>query len=234
MLYHCAGLAIFNVLRAGAFHGSLAGGSGVVVARRPDGTWTPPSCFVVSTVGGGFMFGLDLHDCVCVLRTQDQVRAFASPRLSLGGEASLAVGPVGTGGSVGAALGKGTKPVFSYMKSRGLWAGVQVDGTVIVSRADANALFYNERGITARRILYGNVEWPDAGRPLYDILKAIEVHSGFDLAALHGVDRPPPAVREDAAEVPTQQTETALETPGGNGYGETAEEEKERLASYGY
>lgn len=146
------------------------------------------------------MVGLDIYDCVCVLRTPEAVKAFASrPRLSLGGEISVVAGPVGGGTSLEAALGAG-KPVWSYMKSRGLYAGVAADGTVIVSRPDANAVFYGEKGITPDRILRGEVKeappvdaaaslagalatdkkgdsvvmWPQGARQLMEVLKSAE------------------------------------------------------------
>ncbi|KAI0470781.1 hypothetical protein GGR56DRAFT_114026 [Xylariaceae sp. FL0804] len=139
------GLAIFTTFRTG-LHISGAGGSGVVVARLPDNTWSPPSGFLVHTLGAGFMVGLDIYDCVCVLNTQAAVDAFVRPRVSLGGEVAVVAGPVGAGGGVDAALARGGKPVWSYMKSRGLYAGVQADGTVIVQRPGANAAFYGEEG----------------------------------------------------------------------------------------
>ncbi|KAH6889773.1 hypothetical protein B0T10DRAFT_40318 [Thelonectria olida] len=191
VLRNCAGLAIFNVLRAGACHSSLAGGSGVVVARRADGTWSPPSAFIVTTLGAGFMFGLDVYDCVCVLNTQEQVNAFAKPRVSLGAEGSIAMGPVGTGGHVESAVSKTVKPMWSYMKSRGLWAGVQIDGTIILSRGDANGLFYNERGITASRILREDVAWPMGARPLFEVLRALEGNLDYDQTIVREVGMVP-------------------------------------------
>jgi lipid-binding SYLF domain-containing protein len=191
VLQSAAGLAIFNVIRAGACHGSLSGGSGVVIARRPDGTWSPPSSFIVSTLGAGFVFGLDVYDCVCVLNTPEQVAAFTKPRLSLGAEGSVAVGPVGTGGSVEAALSKTARPVWSYMKSRGLWMGLQIDGTIIVARGDANASFYNERGITAEKILRGDVAWPMAAKPLFEVLQALEGQASYDRSVVQTVGEAP-------------------------------------------
>lgn len=192
VLQKCAGLAIFNTIRAGAWHGSFSGGSGVVVARRADGTWSPPSSFVVSSLGAGLMFGLDVYDCVCVLNSQAQVDAFANPRLALGGNASLAVGPVGGGGALNAAVSKSGRPMWSYIKSRGLFAGVSIDGTVLVSRNDANGVFYNERGITARTILTGDVAWPVGGKPLFEVLKALEGRKDFDQAIVEEVGSAPP------------------------------------------
>lgn len=238
VFHRAAGLAIFNVFRAGVFHGSLAGGSGVVVARRPDGTWSPPSSFIVSTLGAGFVFGLDVYDCVCVLNTPEQVAAFKKPRLSLGAEGSIALGPLGTGASVEATVTKTARPVWSYMKSRGLWAGVQIDGTIIVSRGDANSAFYNERGITARRILTEDVVWPMSARPLFEVLRAIEGRPDYDRAVVQAVGSVPPPgdviLSEkqerctDEPEVPAQQTRELTEEPKEK----SKEEPKEELPSY--
>ncbi|EEU42084.1 uncharacterized protein NECHADRAFT_105541 [Fusarium vanettenii 77-13-4] len=247
VLHRAAGLAIFNVLRAGACHGSLAGGSGVVVARRPDGTWSPPSSFIVSTLGAGFVFGLDVYDCVCVLNTPEQVAAFTKPRLSLGAEGSIAVGPLGTGGSVEATVTKTARPVWSYMKSRGLWAGVQIDGTIIVSRGDANSAFYNESGITARKILTEDVAWPMSAKPLFEVLRAIEGRPDFDRTIVQevgSVPTPGDAILSekqerytDEPELPAQQTreqteEAKEELPSYTD--DTAMSEKEKLAKSGY
>ncbi|RTE68778.1 hypothetical protein BHE90_016846 [Fusarium euwallaceae] len=230
VLHRAAGLAIFNVLRAGACHGSLAGGSGVVVARRPDGTWSPPSSFIVSTLGAGFVFGLDVYDCVCVLNTPEQVAAFTKPRLSLGAEGSIAVGPLGTGGSVEATVTKTARPVWSYMKSRGLWAGVQIDGTIIVSRGDANSAFYNERGITARKILTEDVAWPMSAKPLFEVLRAIEGRPDFDRTIVQEVGSVPPpgdAILSDKQERYTDEPEQPAQQTR-----EQTEEPKEELPSY--
>lgn len=182
------GIAIFTVFRTG-LHISGASGSGIVLSRLPDGSWSPPSGFLVHTLGAGFMVGLDIYDCVCVLNTVEAVQAFTKPRFSLGGEIAVVAGPVGAGASLDAAVGAG-KPVWSYMKSRGFYAGIQADGTVIVQRPDANAAFYAEKGITPERVLRGEVKphqglvsdggkgeivpWPLGARQLMEVLKSAE------------------------------------------------------------
>lgn len=190
VIQRARGLAIFTTFRTG-LHFSGAGGSGIVVSRLPDGSWSPPSGFLVHTLGAGFMIGLDIYDSVCVLNTEDAVRAFTRPRLSLGGEIAVVAGPVGAGKGLEGALGAG-KPVWSYMKSRGFYAGVQADGTVIIQRPDANAAFYGEKKITPERILKGDIKpvpassgsvtpqegdivmWPAGARQLMEVLKSAE------------------------------------------------------------
>ncbi|KAL1890936.1 hypothetical protein Sste5346_007933 [Sporothrix stenoceras] len=201
-----AGIAIFTTFRTG-IHISGAGGSGVVVARLPDGGWSPPSGFLVHTLGAGLLVGLDIYDCVCILRTPAAVEAFTKARVSLGGEVGLVAGPVGAGSSVEAAVLKSANksPIWSYMKSRGFYAGVQADGTVIVGRPDANGEFYGRRGITVEQILRGQVPapgtgtnynsaipaWPIATRKLMEALKSAEGRTDVDNAVLREVSAGP-------------------------------------------
>ncbi|KAK4210052.1 hypothetical protein QBC37DRAFT_429370 [Rhypophila decipiens] len=192
------GLAIFTTFRTG-LHISGAGGSGVVVSRLPSGKWSPPSGFLVHTLGAGLMVGLDIYDCVCVLRTREAVRAFMRPgRLSLGGELALAAGPIGLGTSVEAAVGADTKPVWSYMKSRGFYAGLQADGTVVIARPDANAAFYGAR-LTPEQVLRGDVPspskkgdrnprmWPEGSRGLMEVLRLAEGRKDIDEAVVRSI-----------------------------------------------
>lgn len=261
VLQECHGLAIFNTIRAGAWHGSLSGGSGIVIARRADGTWSPPSAFLVSTLGAGFMLGLDVYDCVCVLNTPGQVAAFMHPRLSLGGNAGVTVGPVGTGGALNSAVSKAPRPMWSYMKSRGLFAGIQIDGTVFVSRGDANAVFYGERGISVRRILTEDVAWPMGARPLFEVLKLIDGYTDYDKVFVEEVvtSAPPPGDMDvrSIGDAPTYQhqheagildekhsaswvevtrpaEEERTQQKDEDIYSVSASDEKERLARSGY
>lgn len=234
------GLAIFTTLRAG-FNVSGAMGSGILIARLPDGSWGPPSGIQIHSVGGGFLVGLDIYDCVCVINSREALAAFTNTRVSLGSDLAVVAGPYGAGGAVefGAAMdnredrkSKDTKdaksseipgevptqpqaenqglkpekdkkahrrslsaskfkPVFSYVKSRGFYAGVQIDGTVVVERKDANTAFYGER-VPVERIIRGEVPaqgvigmWPTGAHYLHDTLRgaeagALQVKDGKD------------------------------------------------------
>ena len=121
------------------------------------------------------------------MNSQAHVDAFTNPRLALGGNVSLAVVPVGGGAALNAAISKSGRPMWSYIKSRGLFAG-----TVLMGRNDANGVFYNERGITARTILTGDLAWPAAGKPLFEILKALEGRTDVDQALVEEVGIAPP------------------------------------------
>ncbi|KAL8949216.1 MAG: hypothetical protein Q9183_007623, partial [Haloplaca sp. 2 TL-2023] len=152
------GLAIFTTMRTGLWV-SGAGGSGVLVGRIANGDWSPPSGIMLHTAGLGFLVGVDIYDCVVVINTEQAMEAFTHIRCTLGGEISAVAGPVGAGGILETELHKRRAPVWTYLKSRGFYAGVQVDGTVIIERTDENERFYGER-IKVADILAGNVRHP--------------------------------------------------------------------------
>ncbi|XP_032150189.1 SH3 domain-containing YSC84-like protein 1 isoform X4 [Sapajus apella] len=89
------GLAILSVIKAG-FLVTARGGSGIVLARLPDGTWSAPSAIGIAGLGGGFEIGIEVSDLVIILNYDRAVEAFAKGgNLTLGGNLTVAVGPLG-------------------------------------------------------------------------------------------------------------------------------------------
>ncbi|KAF2202922.1 DUF500-domain-containing protein [Delitschia confertaspora ATCC 74209] len=172
ILSNAKGLAILTVFKAG-FLGTARFGSGVVVARLADGSWSAPSA--IGTVGGGFggQIGFELTDFVFILNDANAVRTFAQAgSLTLGGNVSIAAGPVGRNAeAAGAASLKSVAGVFSYSKTKGLFAGVSLEGSAIIERRDANEKLYGRRW-TARELLSGQVPVPPAAEPLMRVLNS--------------------------------------------------------------
>lgn len=161
---------------------SGAGGSGVLVARKEDGSWSPPSGILLHTAGLGFLVGVDIYDCVVVINNRKALDAFTKIRATLGGEISAVAGPVGAGGVLenDGKWKQVNRPVFTYLKSRGFYAGVQVDGTVIIERNDENARFYGET-IGVADILAGKARHPPPEiKMLMETLKAAEGRTDVD------------------------------------------------------
>jgi lipid-binding SYLF domain-containing protein len=230
------GLAIFTSVRVG-FQATGSSGSGILIARQPNGSWSPPSGIHVTSIGAGFVAGLDIYDCVIVINTREALDLFTKTRLSLGSDLAVTAGPFGAGGALEWGVPPGEKkedkkkeglkpgapapppplsadntkfqtkpvseedqleeddrpnrkpspfreaikkPVYSYVKSRGLFAGVQIDGTVVAEREGANARFYGQ-AVPVAKILKGEVPvqgppgmWPAAAKGLFDVLKGAE------------------------------------------------------------
>ncbi|KAK0387544.1 hypothetical protein NLU13_3790 [Sarocladium strictum] len=194
VIENAVGLAIFTTMRTGLWL-SGAGGSGVLVARKEDGTWSPPSGIMLHTAGLGFLVGVDIYDCVVVINSRKALEAFTAVRATLGGEISAVAGPVGVGGVLenDGKWKQANRPVFTYLKSRGFYAGVQVDGTIVIERSDENARFYDQPGIRVADILAGGVRRPPASlRMLMETLKAAEGRTDVDSELLDELDELPP------------------------------------------
>ncbi|KAF2091447.1 DUF500-domain-containing protein [Saccharata proteae CBS 121410] len=172
VLANAKGLAVLTVFKAG-FLGSGRFGSGIVVARLADGSWSAPSA--IGTVGGGFggQIGFELTDFVFILNDASAVKTFAQAgSLTLGGNVSIAAGPVGRNAeAAGAASLKSVAGVFAYSKTKGLFAGVSLEGSVLIERRDANEKLYGRR-VPARDLLMGQIPVPPAADPLMRVLNS--------------------------------------------------------------
>ncbi|XP_067311331.1 SH3 domain-containing YSC84-like protein 1 [Pseudorasbora parva] len=163
------GLAILSVFKAG-FMITARGGSGIVIARLTDGRWSAPSAIGIAGLGGGFEIGLESSDFVIILNQRRAVDAFSKGgNLTLGGNCTVAVGPLGRNLEADVAF-RSTAAVYSYCKSRGLYAGVSLVGSYLIERKETNRKFYGQ-DIRASAILNGDVEPPPEAYDLYTILQ---------------------------------------------------------------
>ncbi|KAI7905953.1 uncharacterized protein BX663DRAFT_428841 [Cokeromyces recurvatus] len=175
ILRDAKGLAIFTVLKAGFLFSGRAG-SGLVVAKLPDGRWSAPSAIITGGMGFGGQIGAELTDFIMVLNTSAAVRTFMHHgSITLGGNISVAAGPIGRNAEAsGTASIKNIAAVYSYSKTRGLFAGVSLEGSVIIERFDANKKMYGGK-VQTRDLLNGTIPPPAAADPLY---RALELKSG--------------------------------------------------------
>ncbi|NXV02778.1 SH3Y1 protein, partial [Cettia cetti] len=162
------GLAVLSVIKAG-FLVTARGGSGIVLARLPNGTWSAPSAIGIAGLGGGFEIGIEVSDLVIILNHERAVEAFAKGgNLTLGGNLTVAIGPLGRNLEGDVAL-RSSAAVYTYCKSRGLFAGVSLEGTCLIERKETNRKFYGQ-DIRASAILLGDVPFPAQADDLYETL----------------------------------------------------------------
>ncbi|KAG0210804.1 hypothetical protein BGX28_008940 [Mortierella sp. GBA30] len=172
ILSKAQGLAIFTVIKAGFLFSGRAG-SGIVVARLEDGSWSAPSAIGTGGMGFGGQIGAEITDFVVVLNNKMAVKSFATGgNVTLGGNLSVAAGPIGRTAEAGASASvKSVAAIYSYSKSKGLFAGVSIEGSVIVERKDANEAFYRQR-VSAAELLSGSITPPPQADILYRALNA--------------------------------------------------------------
>ncbi|WFD25785.1 hypothetical protein MNAN1_000751 [Malassezia nana] len=198
------GFAIFTVFRAG-FLMSVRAGMGIVVARLPSGHWSAPTAIGVGGLGGGFNAGAEMVDFLIVLNSSAAVRTFMSAgSLQLGGNLSLAVGPLGRTGEAAASINGDMQlaAMFTYCVSRGLYGGLTIEGTFLGDRPETNERTYG-RPYTAAEILSGKVEAPQCALPLIMRLEEITGTEEFDSPSPEGVWSPMPGT--DAARPPERR-----------------------------
>jgi lipid-binding SYLF domain-containing protein len=177
ILENAKGFAIFTIFKAG-FIFSARAGSGIVIAKLENGSWSAPSAIGTAGLGLGGQAGAEMTDFLIVLNSRSAIRSFmAAGSLTLGGNMSLALGPLGRNGEASGALNTNGKmaAMYSYSKTRGLFGGVSVEGSVIVERQDANFQAYDSP-VTARMLLGGAVDPPDWASP---VIKTLEACTGM-------------------------------------------------------
>jgi hypothetical protein len=149
----------------------------------------------------GFLIGMDVYDTVLILRTQEAVNAFAYAKISIGAELSVAAGPLGSGGALDVGLGDGS-PAWVYTKSKGFYAGIALDGTVVVERKDENERFYG-RKIKAGELIKGAVKRPSSTDGL---IATIEMAEGKPAREDMIPTGPSPSEQAELMEPPTPES----------------------------
>lgn len=156
LLERAYGIAIIPDMTKIAFFAGGRRGDGVLVYRDKDGHFTNP-IFITMTGGSfGFQWGIQKTDIVLVFTTKKGVEGITGGKVTLGGDASVAAGPIGRESSAATDLNFRAE-VYSYSRARGVFAGLAVDGSVISIDDDENEVFYGKRGVTATDIASGAV-----------------------------------------------------------------------------
>jgi lipid-binding SYLF domain-containing protein len=144
LLSEAHGVAIIpRVLKIG-FIGAVRRGHGVVIVRDKDGNWGAPQ-FITLTGGSiGWQIGAQSTDVILVFNSERSVQGLLSGKFTIGADAAAAAGPVGR--NLAAATDAQLRAeILSYSRSRGLFAGVSIDGSVIDIDPTSSAIYYAAR-----------------------------------------------------------------------------------------
>ncbi|KAL3345125.1 hypothetical protein AABB24_024193 [Solanum stoloniferum] len=171
ILQNARGLAILTVVKVGVMV-TYNVGTGLVIARREDGSWSPPSAISSFGVGWGAQAGGELTDFIIVLRTTDAVKTFGGDaHLSVGAGVSAAAGIIGRTAEADLRAGTGGYAAcYTYSCSKGAFVGCSLQGSVVTTRTRENSRFYGSQSIKASEILLGSLPKPPAAAALYRAL----------------------------------------------------------------
>ena len=148
-----------GVIKAGFIVGGRFG-RGVVAVRTESGEWSSPSFLELAGGSVGFQIGAQSTDVILVFKSRRSIDGIIGGKFTLGANASVAAGPVGR--QVGAETDVEFKAeIYSYSRSRGLFAGVSMEGAVLSIDREWNEKYYGKPGITPEEILAGRY----AGEP---------------------------------------------------------------------
>ncbi len=141
LLENAHGVAIIPNVVKGSFIVGARHGRGVLFVREPNGVWHAP-VFITLTGGNiGWQVGVQASDLVLVFKTERSIQGILDGKLTLGADAAAAAGPVGRQGGI-ATDGQLQAEIYTYSRSRGLFAGVSVDGSVLQMDRFANGSYY--------------------------------------------------------------------------------------------
>jgi len=162
-------IVIPKLINAGFVVGGKRG-KGIAVVKREDGTWTDP-VFITLTGGSiGFQVGVQSVDLVLIFKDRETLEKIGKGSFTLGGDASVTAGPVGRNSSASTDY-KLEAEVYSYSRSKGLFAGISLSGSALDVDSKANANFYGKEIDASGIFSDSTIEAPQAAENLKTTLQ---------------------------------------------------------------
>ncbi|PHH54145.1 SH3 domain-containing YSC84-like protein 1 [Ceratocystis fimbriata CBS 114723] len=192
IIQNAAGIAVFTCMRSGLWM-TGSGGSGILIARKADGTWSPPSALILHTPTLSFIIGVDVYDCVLIINNIDALESLTQPSTTLGEDVGLIGGPLVMPGAdeediQWRDLGN---TVFTYLKARGKAQKVNLNGCMLSERVNENHKFY-EREVSVMDVLAGKVaKYAEQTGPLFEVIKQAEGRIDYDAAIIDQISTQP-------------------------------------------
>lgn len=171
LLEKAEGIAIFPGVVKAAWGIGGQYGRGIVLVKREDGSWSNP--LFIQLIGGsiGWQIGMQKADIVLVFKNRRGVENIASNKITLGADMSVSAGPVGRSAEASTDIEMEAE-IYSYSKSKGLFAGISLKGGTLRVDREANAAFYGQSR-SASSILYDKFSVPEVVQKLHSTLKEL-------------------------------------------------------------
>ena len=128
-------LLIPQMLKGGFVVGG-SGGSGVLLARNDDGSWSYPTFYTLGALSVGLQIGAESSEVMMLIMTDKGKDSFLSNSIKLGADATIAAGPLGSG------VKAATADIFSYANSKGAFGGASVEGAAVKVKTGWNNAYY--------------------------------------------------------------------------------------------
>jgi len=152
-----------NVIKAGFVFGGRYGW-GVLVVKTKTGEWSAPAFVSITSGSVGYQIGVQSTDVILVFKSKKSVDRITTGKFTLGADANIAAGPVGRAASAGTDI-RLEAEIYSYSRSRGLFAGVSLEGSALQIKDDSNRYFYKKEAISAADIFKeNNIKVPEVAK----------------------------------------------------------------------
>jgi lipid-binding SYLF domain-containing protein len=158
-----------TMVKAGFFVGARYGKGFVSARSKNTGEWGAPAFLYNAGGSFGLQFGAEAVDLILLVMTQRGMEGLLNEKFTLGGDIALAAGPIGRHAEASADVYMQGE-IYSYSRSKGVFGGFSVKGTIITSDLDANQAYYS-KPLTAQDILLFKQagELPESGKQFIKI-----------------------------------------------------------------
>ncbi len=156
-----------EIVKAGFIFGG-SGGRAAVVARDPNtGKWVGPAFYAMATASVGFQAGISVAEGITLVMTDKGFNSLLATSFKIGGDASVAAGPVGAG-----ARSDIVADLITFNRAKGVYGGLNLDGTVVTASDDWNASFYGKKVLPPDILVRASVQNPAADKLLAQVAAA--------------------------------------------------------------
>jgi len=166
-------IVIYPSVKKAAFVVGGSYGRGLITCRKGrdfSGSWSAPAMFALEGGSFGFQIGAEATDFVLLVMNESGARSVLSSKVKLGGDASIAAGPVGRAASAETDIVLNAE-ILSYSRAKGLFAGVSLEGSTVRSDDGANKALYGKELSAKDIVRLGKVAPPASARRLLGILR---------------------------------------------------------------
>jgi lipid-binding SYLF domain-containing protein len=139
------GVVIFPQILKGGFIWGASGGTGVLLVRdEKTGDWSEPAFYSIGSVTFGLQIGGEASEVIMLAMTRKAIDSLLLSSFKLGGDASISIGPAGAGAKASADIPRVTADFVSLAKSKGLYAGMNLEGAFVAVRGSLNKAYYGK------------------------------------------------------------------------------------------
>ena len=148
---HAKGVLVVPSLVKGGFIFGGSGGSGVLLTKGKNNLWSDPAFYTMGSGTVGFQIGVEVSEIILMIMTEKGIDALLTSSFKLGGDISIAAGPIGAGAKAQ------TADILAFSRSKGIYGGVNIEGAVLKVRNDWNHDYYAKQTSPREILIEGTV-----------------------------------------------------------------------------